>query len=371
MTTMSRIRQLGETSVSVWLDDLSRPLLQDGRLARYVAGDGLSGVTSNPTIFAAALRAGDHYDAQLEELLAAGVRDPQALFFALALADVGDAARLLRETYDGSGGRDGYVSFQCTPDVADDAHATVAQALETWHRVDEPNLMIKVPATNAGLTAIEELTAEGVNVNVTLLFNASRYEQAARAYQRGLRRRARRGGPIDRVRSVASLFVSRIDATVDELVGQAGGASAAIANAQLVFLRARALFDEPGWHALRAQGAHRQRPLWASTAPKSPHLADVAYVEALSLPDTIVTVPEKTLAAFADHGRPRLARVEEHAARQTIARLARERVDLEAVGAELEADGLRSFAAAYSEILERLEVRAATIAADAELPAAG
>ena len=371
MTTVSRIRQLHDAGVSIWLDDLSRRLLQDGLLERYVADDGLSGVTSNPTIFAAALRAGDRYDAQLEELLAAGVRDPQALFFALALADVGDAARLLREAYDRSGGRDGYVSFQCTPDVAHDAQATVDQALHAWQRVDEPNLMIKVPATSAGITATEELTAEGLNVNITLLFGASRYEQAARAYQRGLERRARRGRPIERVRSVASVFVSRIDAKVRELAVPTGERSPAIAHAQLVYLRACALFDEPGWHALRARGAHWQRPLWASTAPKTPGLADVAYVEALSLPDTIVTAPEQTLTAFADHGRPRPARVEENAARRTIARLAREDVDLEAVGAELEAAGLRSFAAAYSEILERLEVRAATIAGDTELSTAG
>jgi transaldolase len=201
---MSRIRQLNDIGVSVWLDDLSRALLEDGVLQRYVAEHRLSGVTSNPTIFAAALAADDRYDDQLDELLAGGLRDPQALFFALALRDVGGAADLLRGTYDRTDARDGYVSFEWTPDVAHDTRATVRQALDVWDRVDAPNLMVKVPATDAGIDAIEELTFSGVNVNVTLLFSATRYEQGARACQRGIARRAAGGQPVDRVRSVAA-----------------------------------------------------------------------------------------------------------------------------------------------------------------------
>jgi transaldolase len=355
MTTKSRIRQLHDAGVSVWLDDLSRPLLQDGTLARLVTEHAVSGVTSNPAIFAAALRAGDRYDPQLDRLLAAGTTDPRALFFALALQDVGDAARLLRPTYDRSGGRDGFVSFECTPDVAHDTPATVEQARWARGRVAEPNLMIKVPATDAGIAAIEELTAEGVSVNVTLLFGASRYEQAARAYLRGLERRVQRGEPIDGLRSVASFFVSRIDARVDELAEQPGTRSAAIAAAQLAFVRARELFSGPAWRALEARGAHPQRPLWASTAPKTERLADVAYVEALALPGTIVTVPAATLAAFADHGRPRPATVDEAGARRTLAALAVGGIDPESVAGHLEVAGLRSFAAAYDDIVERLE----------------
>jgi transaldolase len=307
-------------------------------------------VTSNPSIFAAALAAGDRYDDQLDELLAGGLRDPQALFFALALRDVAEAARLLRPTYDRTDGRDGYVSFECTPDVAHDTRATIRQAIEVWQRVDAPNLMVKVPATDAGMDAIEQLTFKGINVNVTLLFSAARHEQAARAYQRGLARRAAAGHPIDRVRSVASVFVSRIDARVEQLSGDRGaGSSVAIASARLVYARAREIFDGEPWNELRRRGASWQRPLWASTKPKNPAYAAVTYVEGLALPDTIVTVPEPTLLAFADHGQARIASFDADEARETVAGH-----DLEAIGARLEAGGVRAFAEAYGEILARI-----------------
>jgi transaldolase len=350
--SISRLRALHEQGVSVWLDDLSRALLDSGTLERYVAEHAVSGVTSNPTIFARALRGDERYRGRLAALVDRGLRDPRALFYALALADVHDAARLLRDTYERSGGRDGYVSFECTPDVAHDASATVRQAQHVWERVDAPNLMIKVPATTAGIEAIEELTAEGINVNVTLLFAAGRYEAAARAYQRGIERRVRAGGPVDHVRSVASVFVSRVDSLVAQRLGESPvRGSVAIANARAIHRRAMAIFDEPAWDAMRARGASWQRPLWASTAPKTLALADVAYVEALALADTIVTVPEKTLVAFADHGVPRLADGdgEEHSA--ALAAAARAGEDLDAIGAVLEAAGLRAFSDAYSEAI--------------------
>jgi transaldolase len=361
MTTNSRIRRLHDAGVSVWLDDLSRPLLDDGVLERYVTEHGLSGVTSNPTIFAAALRGSDRYDAPAERLLAGGVTEPSELFLALALEDVADAASLLRDTYELSDGRDGYVSFECTPDVADDAHATVRQAEEVWARVDAPNLMIKVPATGAGIVAIEELTAAGINVNVTLLFSAGRYEQAARAYQRGLARRAERDEPVDRVRSVASVFVSRVDARVEPLLGNEDTTppgTFGIANAHLIYARALELFDDARWRTLRAQGAHWQRPLWASTAPKNPDLRDVAYVESLALPGTIVTVPEKILLGFADHGAARPATSDSARAKQAVCTLARQGIDLETVGEELERAGVDAFGRAYADVLESLGQRA-------------
>lgn len=348
----SRVRALDEEGVSVWLDDLSRALLESGTLERYVTAHAVSGVTSNPAIFAAALRADDRYRDRLEELVRAGLRDPHALFFALALADVDDAAQLLRDTYERTGGRDGYVSFECTPDVAHDAMATLRQARHVWERVAAPNLMIKVPATDAGIEAIEELTAEGLNVNVTLLFAAARHEQAARAYQRGIERRARAGEPVERVRSVASVFVSRVDALAAQRLGErAGHGSIAVANARAIYRRAVAIFAEPSFAELAARGASWQRPLWASTAPKTPGMRDVAYVEALALPDTIITVPEKTLLAFADHGVPRLADGdgEEHSAALVDAVGAA--VDLAAIDAELEAAGLRAFEAAYADVI--------------------
>lgn len=354
---MSRIRQLHDAGVSVWLDDLSRPLLDDGVLRRYVAEHGLSGVTSNPTIFAAALRGSDRYDEPLAKLLAGGLGDPKALFFSLALRDVKDAAALLRETYERSDGRDGYVSFECTPDVADDAQATVRQAKEVWMRLDAPNIMIKVPATDTGMVAIEQLTAAGINVNVTLLFSIGRYEQAARAFQRGLAHRARHGEPIDRIRSVASVFVSRIDARVEELLGgdnDTPPGSFGIANAQLTYKRALELFRSTDWQSLRARGAQWQRPLWASMAPKNDDLRDVAYVEALALPETIVTVPEETLLAFADHGMPRPTANAMYQATAVSDALPRQGVDLEAVGEELLHAGVGAFGQAYAEVLERL-----------------
>lgn len=360
MTTTSRVRQLHDAGVSVWLDDLSRRLLDDGVLEGYVVDHGLSGVTSNPTIFAAALRESDRYEAPLEEP-GGEIADPRALFFALALRDVEDAAGLLRPTYERSGGRDGYVSFECTPDVADDAQATVRQAKDVWARVAAPNLMIKVPATDAGIGAIEELTAAGINVNVTLVFSVGRYEQVARAHERGLARRARRGEPIDRVRSVASVFVSRVDARVEQLLGDGDRTppgAAGIANAQLIYARALELSREAGWQALRAQGARWQRPLWASTAPKNPDLRDIAYVEALALPETIITVPEHTLLAFADHGTPRPAAPDAAGARRTIDALARDGADLATVGEELEKAGVEAFGRAYAEVLERLREQA-------------
>jgi transaldolase len=360
MTTTSRIRRLHEAGVSVWLDDLSRPLLDDGVLGGYVAEHALSGVTSNPTIFATALRDSDRYEARIRELVSRGSADPQELFFALALEDVERAADLLRDTYDRSAGRDGYVSFECTPDVAHDAHATVRQATAVWARVGAPNLMIKVPATDAGIVAVEELTAAGVNVNVTLLFGAGRYEQVARAYLRGLARRAARGEPLERVRSVASVFVSRIDARVEQLLeprrATARGSSG-IANARLIHARARELFAGPAWQSLRERGARWQRPLWASTAPKSPAVPDVAYVEALALPGTIVTVPERTLLAFADHGTPRLAAPDTAAATRLVAALAQDGVDLETVARELEAAGIDAFGRAYAEVLDTLRAQ--------------
>src|SRR5215207_4814269 len=212
---MIRLQRLHDAGVSIWLDTLSRNLLDSGRFAELIAGSAVTGATSNPTIFAKAIADSDLYDDQLAGLAAAGVRDRQELFFAIALDDIRRAADLLRPAYEATGGRDGFVSFECTPDVADDTDATVEQALELWARIARPNAMIKVPATGAGLPAIEALTARGVNVNVTLLFSVDRYEQVIDAYLAGLERRIQAGEPVGSIASVASFFVSRIDAQAD------------------------------------------------------------------------------------------------------------------------------------------------------------
>src|SRR5215468_9707659 len=264
------LQLLRDAGVSVWLDTLSRELLDIGGFAELIRDWGVTGATSNPAIFAQAITSSDCYDGQLRKLVAAGERDPRELFFSLALDDIRAAARLLRPTYEGSSGRDGFVSFECTPDLADDTAATIAQATSLWHRLDQPNVMIKVPGTAAGLPAIEELTRRGVNVNITLLFSVDRYEQVIDAYLRGLSARADAGEPVDTIASVASFFLSRIDTKADALLdpGSPARGQVAIATARVAYQRYRAKFAGAAWERLRDLRARTQRPLWASTGTK-------------------------------------------------------------------------------------------------------
>jgi transaldolase len=301
---MNRLQALHDAGVSIWLDNLSRDLLDSGAFAGLIGECAVTGATSNPTIFAKAITGSDRYDDQLRDLAASGVDDPQELFFQLALDDVRRAADLLRPSYDQSDGRDGFVSFECTPDLADDTEGTIEQALELWGRLARPNVMIKVPATEAGIPAIEELTARGVNVNITLLFSVARYEQVIDAYIAGIERRAAAGEPIDAITSVASFFVSRVDAKVDTLLPADSPlrGCVAIANAHRAYARYIDRFSDERWRTLSDAGAHPQRPLWASTGTKDPSYSDVLYVEKLTGPDVVNTMPEATLRAFADHG---------------------------------------------------------------------
>jgi transaldolase len=277
---MNRLRALHEAGVSIWLDTLSRELLDSGDFARYLADFAVTGATSNPTIFAKAITSSDRYDDQLGAAIASGATDPKELFFDLALVDVTRAADLLRPAYDASTGRDGFVSFECTPDLADDTDGTVAQALELWSRVARQNVMIKVPATDSGIPAIEELTARGVNVNVTLLFSIARYEQVIDAYMAGLERRVAAGESVARIASAASFFVSRVDAKVDPLLpaGSSIRGRVAIANVRRAHAHYGERFSDARWLALRSRGAQVQRPLWASTGTKDRAYSDVLYV---------------------------------------------------------------------------------------------
>jgi transaldolase len=358
-----RIRRLQQAGVSIWLDSLSRDLLESGRFAELVRDYGVTGATSNPTIFAKAITGSDRYDAQLRELSAAGVRDPQELFFALALGDVRAAARELRGTWEASAGRDGFVSFECTPDLADDADATVSQALDLWARLAEPNVMIKVPATDAGLVAIKELTRLGVNVNVTLLFAVERYEQVIDAYIDGLTARAAAGDSLEGLSSVASFFVSRIDTKVDAVLepGSPLRGRVAIANARVAYGHYRARFSGLPWHTLEAQGATTQRPLWASTGTKNADYSDVLYVSELIGPDVINTMPEPTLLAFADHGLAgRTVDGEAPQASVILEAAALAGVALARITAELEREGVRSFCDSYAELLSCVEGKLAS-----------
>jgi transaldolase len=355
---VNRLRQLQEAGVSIWLDTLSRELLESGDFAALVEESAVTGATSNPTIFAKAITGSDRYDEQLRSLVASGVHEGRELFFAIALDDVRRAAAILRPAYERSDGRDGFVSFECTPDVADDSEATVAQAIDLWHRLDLPNVLIKVPATRAGLGAIEELTARGVNVNVTLLFSVARYEEVLEAYLRGLERRVAAGLPVQEIASVASFFVSRIDGKVDSILApdSALRGRVAIANAHHAYVRSLARFAGARWEALERAGARPQRPLWASTGTKDPSYSDVLYVERLISPDVINTMPLSTLRAFADHGNvaPTLG-PDFSAARGVLSAAAAEGVDIDAITAELERDGVQAFCDSYAELLRCID----------------
>lgn len=380
---MNGLSGLRESGVSIWLDDLSRDLLQTGRFATLVSDWTVSGATSNPTIFARAITDSDRYDPQLRVAVAAGLRDPQELFFTLALDDVRRAADLLRPTYEASGGRDGFVSFECTPNLAYDAAGTVAQAVELWHRLDRANVMIKVPATEAGILALEELTARGVNVNATLLFSVSRYEQIIEAYIAGLERRIAAGQVVDAPRSVgreggrgrvggiasvASFFVSRVDNEADPMlpVGSGLRGRVAVANATRAYDTYRRRFAGQSWTSLRARGAHSQRPLWASTAVKDAAYSDVAYVEGLIAPDVITTMPEATLKAFADHGRTDQSLLPNSAeANHILSGAAGAGVDLDAITSRLESQGVDAFRASYRQLLGCLQAKVTALQAPA------
>jgi transaldolase len=362
---MNRLQALHDAGVSIWLDTLSRELLDSGDFARLIADYAVTGATSNPTIFAKAITSSDRYDDQLRALVASGVREPQELFFELALDDVRRAADLLRPAYEESDGRDGFVSFECTPDLADDSEATIEQALELWGRLARPNVMIKVPATEAGVPAIEELTARGVNVNVTLLFSVARYEQVIDAYMSGLEHRLAAGKPVDDIASVASFFVSRVDAKTDRLLPTDSGlrGRVAIANARFAYARYLDRFSEEAgladerWRALHDAGARPQRPLWASTGTKDPAYSDVLYVDRLVTAGAVNTMPEATLRAFADHGDVQHPLGVAGAANATLRRAREAGIDLDTVTSELEREGVRSFCDSYHQLLGCIDTK--------------
>jgi transaldolase len=357
---MNRLQALHDAGVSIWLDNLSRDLLDSGAFAALITECAVTGATSNPTIFAKAITGSDRYDDQLHDLVASGIDDPQELFFQLALDDVRRAADLLRPSHDQSDGRDGFVSFECTPDLAHDTDGTIEQAVELWGRLARPNVMIKVPATDAGIPAIEELTARGVNINVTLLFSIARYEQVIDAYVAGIERRATVGEPIHGITSVASFFVSRVDAKVDAQLpaGSPLRGCVAIANAHRAYARYADRFSAERWRTLSDAGARPQRPLWASTGIKNPSYSDVLYVEKLTAPDVVNTMPEATLRAFADHGDVTHALSIVMGAACNILRRAQDAgIDLDAITGQLEREGVRAFCDSYQALLGRIEAK--------------
>ena len=369
---------LHELGQSVWLDNINDGLLQSGDLARWVAAGEVYGVTSNPTIFKGAI-GGDRfsYPAEIARLANAGT-SPETIYEELAVRDIERTADLLLGAYRNGSGRDGFVSLEVRPGLAADTVATVEEALHYWRRLGRPNLLVKVPATPAGLPAIETLISEGVNVNVTLIFGRAQYAKVAEAYRRGLERRAAAGASLAGLHSVASVFVSRLDTSVDkELEAKAAAAgtpaererfldlrgAAAVANALDVWEEFRAQFFTADFDALRAKGASPQWMLWASTGTKNPSYSDVKYVEELAGPDSINTMPQETLQAFLDHGRvlgDRLTpRVE--TARKTREALAAAGVSLETHVAKLLDEGVSSFAKSFDDMMDVIRERSAAL----------
>jgi transaldolase len=364
-TALHRLQALGQ---SIWLDSISRDLIRSGELQRLVE-QGLLGMTSNPTIFEKAITGSADYDDLLRQSARAGM-SPAEIFEALAVRDIRDAADVLRPVYERLDGVDGYVSLEVSPHLANDTEGTIVDAERLWRAVERPNVMIKIPGTEAGLPAISATVAKGINVNVTLLFDVDRYEQVANAYMEGLERYAAGGGarPLGRVASVASFFVSRVDTLVDGLLEQRpGGAAlqglAAVDNAKLAYERFESLFGGSRFAPLRAQGARVQRVLWASTSTKNPAYPDLKYVDPLIGPHTVNTLPAPTLEAVLDHvtaGRTINEGLDE--AKQHLAALAGAGIDLKAVAKQLEVDGVGLFAKSYDALLEAIEKKAREVA---------
>ncbi len=352
MADLTELRELGQ---SVWLDYILRSYLTSGGFTRDVKR-GVRGVTSNPAIFEHAIGKSDDYDAQLASLYAFGL-SPDAAFEELALRDIRLATQILRGLYDGSRGLDGYVSLEVSPGLAHDPQGTIKEALHLKERLGVPNVMIKVPGTKEGAVAIEELIYRGLNINVTLLFSLGQHRAVAEAYLRGLERRVREGRDISAIHSVASFFVSRVDSLVDERLTALGGdalalrGKAAVANAKRAYRLYREVFEDSRFLALRQKGANVQRPLWASTSTKNPDYSDVLYVEELIGPDTVNTMPPKTLEAFADHGVAKETVTQGIAEADAVeAKLRALGIDLESVGEELQRKGVDLFAEAFENL---------------------
>lgn len=368
---MTAIQQVHELGQSIWLDFIRRDLLSNGQLAGLIEAGELRGMTSNPTIFEEAIAKSDLYNDAIRPLAQAGW-GPELIFESLAVEDVRAASDLFLPLYEGSGGKDGFVSIEVSPRLADDTQGTLVEARRLWETVNRPNLMVKIPATEGGVPAIEQAIYEGINVNVTLVFSLDRYSQVMEAYLRGLERRVEAEQPIDRVASVASFFVSRVDTAVDgklEAILRDEGAhapkalamlgKAAIANAKLAYAQFKVAFGSPRFSRLRDHGGRTQRPLWASTSTKNPAYSDVLYVEQLIGKGTVNTLPPKTLSLFRDHGRAELTLEQDLAvARAQMDTLAELGISVEAVTRELETDGVRKFAGSFDSLLKVVAERA-------------
>ena len=357
---MKATQQLHDLGQSLWLDNITRGLLTSGTLAKYIREYSVTGLTSNPTIFDKAIRESSFYDAAIHEKAAAG-KSGEALFFELALEDLTQAADLFRPVHDATAGVDGWVSLELSPLLADDTGATIRAAAALHRRAQRPNLYIKIPGTEAGVRAIEETIYAGVPVNVTLLFSCEQYLAAAEAYMRGLERRI--AAQLDpQVQSVASIFVSRWDTAVQDKVDAPLRNRLGIAVARRTYRAYRELLDSTRWRNLAAAGANPQRVLWASTGTKDPKASDTLYIEALAAPDTVNTMPEATLLAFADHGRVTGQMPADGGdADALLAEFERAQVQQGPIAAQLQREGARSFTKSWNDLLACLASKSAQL----------
>ncbi len=369
---MTRLHQLySEGGQSPWLDNLSRNAIQSGRLANML-DQGIRGVTSNPTIFQKAMTGTDVYDADFARLIAMG--SVEQAFWEMATADVTATLEIFHPLYEQSGASDGFVSLEVSPRLAYDTQTTIKDARAFHEQIAMPNLLVKIPATEPGVPAIRQMISEGRNINVTLIFSLDRYEAVVEAYISGLETLASSGGDLSRVHSVASFFVSRVDTEVDREIEAKNDpkllplrGKAAVANAKLAYQLFLQRFSGPRWEALQSKGAHRQRPLWASTSTKNPAYSDLLYVDNLIGPDTVNTMPDATIADFLDHGT--VSRTVDQGvdqARAELDALAAAGIDMAKVSAQLEDEGVAGFSKSYDELLQALEDKANEMRANAE-----
>ena len=366
----SPLNQAAALGQSIWYDNIQRSLLVNGDMARMIAEDSLTGLTSNPTIFNNAIGKSSDYDADIARLLEQGVTGTVALYEALAIADIQAAADLLRPVYDRTDGVDGYASLEVSPTLAHDAEGSIAEARRLHAAVNRPNLLIKIPATPAGLPAIAALIGQGISVNVTLMFSLKHYDDVAEAYISGLERLDAAGGDLSKVASVASFFVSRVDTLFDEQLEQIGTpealalrGKAGVANAKAAYRRFEEVFGGARWAALAAKGARVQRPLWASTGTKNPAYSDVLYVDELIGPHTVNTMPPATMAAFKDHGSA-AARLTEGVdqALEVLEQVKAIGVDYERLTEKLQVDGVDAFVKSFDALMSVLAAKSKELA---------
>ncbi|ROR90631.1 transaldolase [Nocardioides aurantiacus] len=356
-----RLKDLSDAGVSIWLDDLSRELIEDGELKRLIDEDHVVGVTTNPSIFASALAKGEKYTPQVRELAAEGA-DVDKTVFALTTTDVRNACDVLKPVFDATNGVDGRVSIEVSPLLAHDQDATFASAKELWAEVGRENLLIKIPATTEGAPAISDTLGEGISVNVTLIFGLERYRSVMEAYVTGLEKAKAAGHDLSGIHSVASFFVSRVDTEIDNRIEKSGAdtslkGKAGVANARLAYQAYEEFFSGERWEALEAEGARKQRPLWASTGVKDPTLPDTMYVTELTVENTVNTMPGKTLEATRDHAEITGDRVRPFYddARQVMDALAAAGVDYDDVIATIEREGVEKFESAWNDLLKTVQ----------------